>query len=92
MSDVGRWEREMDVRRNLAAERLVGQLGRGQSFRLEALIRAADQARPEAKRGLLFASPPGRALVNAAFDLFECDALYWLGQDVEHELQQEGEG
>ena len=57
-----------------------------QTLRLESLIRAADQARPEAMRGLLFASASGRALVNAAFDLFECDELYRLRQDVEHEI------
>jgi hypothetical protein len=57
-----------------------------QTLRLERLIRAASSARPDAGRGLLFASHSGRALVNAAFDLFECDELYRLGEDVEHEL------
>lgn len=57
-----------------------------QSLRLENLIRAATSARPAAEAGLLFASRPGHALVNAAFDLFECDDLYRLRQDVEHEL------
>jgi hypothetical protein len=57
-----------------------------QSARLEALIVAADASRPAAARGALFASQAGYALVNAAFDLFECDGLYDLARDVEHEL------
>ncbi|MGE5721746.1 MAG: hypothetical protein ACM3YM_04725 [Sphingomonadales bacterium] len=33
-----------------------------------------------------FCSRAGLALVNAAFDLFKCDALYDLAADVAHEL------
>ena len=68
-----------------------GAIGGRQSARLESLIRAAGDARPAAACGLLFASHAGKALVNAAFDLFECDELYRLVGDVEHELG-EGEG
>jgi hypothetical protein len=70
----------------LAAAVVNPQLGR-----LDGLIRAANAARPAARRGLLFASRSGRALVNAAFDLFECDGLYRLGEDVDHELGREVE-
>jgi hypothetical protein len=62
-----------------------------QAVRLESLIRAAGSAREAAECGLLFASTAGCALVNAAFDLFECDDLYRLGEDVEHELGRGGE-
>jgi hypothetical protein len=62
-----------------------GPAGR-QASRLDVLIRAAAAARPAAERDLLFVSHGGCALVNAAFDLFECDELYRLKQDVEHEL------
>ena len=64
-------------------------IGAAQSEKLEGLIRAAAAARGAARRGLLFASHSGHALVNAAFDLFECDGLYTLGEDVEHELGRE---
>jgi hypothetical protein len=57
-----------------------------QADKLQALIRAARDGRAAAERGLLFASRPGLALVNAAFDLFECDALYDLAGDVAREL------
>jgi hypothetical protein len=67
--------------RRPAAAVINPQLGR-----LDRLIRAANAARPAARQGLLFASHSGKALVNAAFDLFECDGLYRLGEDVEHEL------
>jgi hypothetical protein len=60
--------------------------GTRQGLRLEALIAAAGAARSAAGCGSLFASHAGRALVNAAFDLFECDGLYDLAGDVEHEL------
>jgi hypothetical protein len=63
-----------------------------QSIRLDALIAAAQAGRPAAARGMLFASHSGRALVNAAFDLFECDGLYALRCDVEHELGLGEEG
>jgi hypothetical protein len=59
--------------------------------RLDGLIRAAIAARPAARLGLLFASHSGKALVNAAFDLFECDGLYRLGEDVDHELGRDVE-
>jgi hypothetical protein len=70
---------------DLHSERNIGSANL-QAARLETLILAAASARPAAGRGLLFASHPGRALVNAAFDLFECDELYRLRQDVEHEI------
>ena len=60
-----------------------------QAHKLDLLIRAAGAGRDAARHGLLFASPPGLALVNAAFDLFECDALYDLAADVAHELEIE---
>ena len=69
----------------------VGAIAGRQTTRLDSLIRAAGDARPAAACGLLFASHAGKALVNAAFDLFECDELYRLVGDVEHELG-EGEG
>ena len=62
------------------------EIARVQAARLDALIRAAGSARGAAARGLLFASAAGCALVNAAFDLFECDDLYRLSEDVEHEI------
>jgi hypothetical protein len=67
-------------------DQLTDAIARRQSIRLDALVRAAGAARGAAGRGLLFASTAGRALVNAAFDLFECDELYRLREDVEHEL------
>ena len=77
--------------RSKAGAAAPGMAGGRQTARLESLIRAADDARPAAACGLLFASHAGKALVNAAFDLFECDELYRLVGDVEHELG-EGEG
>ena len=68
-----------------------GAIASQQVMRLEALVQAANAARSAAGRGLLFASVAGHALVNAAFDLFECDELYRLRQDVEHELGLGGE-
>ena len=67
-------------------EVLDGAIAGRQTARLETLIRAAGDARPAAACGRLFASHAGKALVNAAFDLFECDELYRLVEDVEHEL------
>ena len=60
--------------------------GHPQARKLDQLLRAASCGRADAERGLLFCSRPGLALVNAAFDLFECDALYDLAGDVSHEL------
>jgi hypothetical protein len=59
-----------------------------QSARLDQLIRAAGAARPAAALGLIFASHAGHALINAAFELFECDELYGLREDVAHELSR----
>ena len=59
--------------------------------KLDALIAAAQAARSQASRENLFASYEGKALVNAAFDLFECDDLYKLKQDVAHELGEDEE-
>ena len=72
--------------RSKAGAAAPGMAGGRQTARLESLIRAAGDARPAAARGLLFASHSGKALVNAAFDLFECEELYRLVEDVEHEL------
>jgi len=41
---------------------------------------------------MLFCSPCGLALVNAAFDLFECDALYDVAADIRSELRLDGDG
>jgi hypothetical protein len=57
-----------------------------QAEKLESLIRAAHAGRDDAARELLFCSRAGFALVNAAFDLFECDGLYDLAADVAREL------
>ena len=57
----------------------------GQAGRLADLIRTATAARPLAAREALFCSRDGLALVNAAFELFECDALYDLAWDVARE-------
>lgn len=88
-------EPEMDCKPVLDAGGRGGgatQAGIRQAERLEGLIRAAAAARGAAGRGLLFASHSGHALVNAAFDLFECDGLYALGEDVAHELGLERDG
>ena len=63
-----------------------------QADKLADLIRAAQAGRPSAERGTLFCSRSGLALVNAAFALFECDALYDLAGDVAHELAIDREG
>lgn len=63
-----------------------------QVCRLDDLIRAAEAGRGNARRGTLFCSHAGLALVNAAFDLFECDALYDLGCDVAQELGVDRDG
>jgi hypothetical protein len=63
-----------------------------QAERLDALARATAAGRSHAERGLLFCSHAGLALVNAAFDLFECDALYDLAGDVAHEIGESRDG
>ena len=63
---------------------------RRQVARLEALLDAGLLARHAARSGTLFCSTPGLALVNAAFDLFECDALYDLAADVGREVEGDG--
>jgi hypothetical protein len=63
-----------------------------QAAKLQALIRAATASRPVAERGLIFCSRPGLALVNAAFDLFECDGLYDITVDVAREIGLERDG
>jgi hypothetical protein len=77
---------EVEIGQSADCSRFRRAIEAKQSARLEALIVAADASRPAAARGALFASPAGHALVNAAFDLFECDDLYSLGCDVAHEL------
>jgi len=57
-----------------------------QAHKLQTLISAATASRGAAMRGLLFCSRPGLALINAAFDLFECDGLYDLAGDVAREI------
>jgi hypothetical protein len=56
-----------------------------QAAKLADLIRAARAGSAQAERGMLFSSGPGIALVNAAFELFECDGLYDLTLDVARE-------
>lgn len=63
-----------------------------QAYKLDGLIRAAEAGRRNADRGTLFCSHAGLALVNAAFDLFECDALYDLSFDVARELGVDRDG
>jgi hypothetical protein len=63
-----------------------------QTARLADLNRTAGEARPQAERGLLFCSRAGLALVNAAFELFECDALYDLAWDVAREAGLDRDG
>ena len=59
--------------------------------KLDALIRSAAAAREQARKSNLFASVEGLALVNSAFDLFECDELYNLRFDVAREMGIDGE-
>jgi hypothetical protein len=63
-----------------------------QADKLETLISAAHSARRDAARATLFCSRSGLALVNAAFDLFECDALYDIAADVRSELRLDDGG
>ncbi|MDB5708630.1 MAG: hypothetical protein JWL96_700 [Sphingomonas bacterium] len=53
-----------------------------QFARLEALRAACDRALPAAARGALFDGVAGMRLCNAAYDLFECDALYDMAQEL----------
>lgn len=62
--------------------------------KLDTLINAAgraravairDEGKPECQQ-MLFASPAGLALVNAAFDLFEVPELYDFAEQVRREL------
>lgn len=43
---------------------------------VESLILALERARPDAMAGKLWDGPRGVAVLNAAFDLFECQELY----------------
>ena len=70
------------------AARRLGAIADRQTSRLDALVRSAAAARPAAICGELFSSRAGHALVNAAFDLFECEGLYALREDVAHELRR----
>jgi hypothetical protein len=63
-----------------------------QAQKLDTLISAAALARRDSARGMLFCSPCGLALVNAAFDLFECDALYDIAADIRSELGLDDDG
>jgi hypothetical protein len=53
-----------------------------QFARLEALRAACERALPEAGRGTLFDGLAGIRLCNAAYDVFECDALYDMAQEL----------
>jgi hypothetical protein len=53
-----------------------------QFARLEALRAACERALPEAARGALFDGVLGLRLCNAAYDVFECDALYDMAQEL----------
>ena len=53
-----------------------------QHARLEALRAACERALPDAARGILFDGVAGIRLCNAAYDLFECDALYDMVQEL----------
>ena len=53
-----------------------------QFTRLEALRAACERALPQAARGALFDGVAGIRLCNAAFDLFEIDALYDLADEI----------
>ena len=53
-----------------------------QLVRLEALRAACERALPDAARGALFDGLGGIRLCNAAYDLFECDALYDMAQEL----------
>ena len=53
-----------------------------QFARLEALRAACERALPEAARGALFDGIAGMRLCNAAYDVFECDALYDMAQEL----------
>jgi len=53
-----------------------------QFARIEALRAACERALPDAARGALFDGLAGVRLCNAAYDLFECDALYDMAQEL----------
>ena len=63
-----------------------------QSGKLDDLIRAAGAGKLAAETGLLVASRAGLALVNAAFELFECDGLYDLADGIRRDLGVDLEG
>lgn len=63
-----------------------------QAQRVEALIRAAVACRDAARDGRVFCRRAGLALVNAAYDLFECDGLYDLADDVRRQLHLDRDG
>lgn len=56
---------------------------------LDALIAKALAAREDAANGMLFDSVSGFALVNAMHDLTDCDALYELAADIQHNIAPE---
>ena len=63
-----------------------------QAAKLADLVRAASAGSSQAARGTLFCSRAGLALVNAAFELFECNALYDLSCDVAREIGLDRDG
>jgi hypothetical protein len=53
-----------------------------QFARLQALRAACERALPAAARGVLFDGVAGLRLCNAAYDVFECDALYDMASEL----------
>lgn len=53
-----------------------------QLFHLVALRAACEHAMADAARGALFDCVAGMRLCNAAYDVFECDALYDMAGDI----------
>lgn len=60
--------------------------------RVEALRAACERALPDAARGALFDGIAGIRLCNAAYDLFECDALYDMAEELAAPLGVTGRG
>lgn len=70
----------------LAADMRLKATDHPQIIKLNAMIAQALAAQSQATKGMLFASPEGRALVNAMFDLTECNELYELADQVSAEI------
>jgi len=63
-----------------------------QFARLKALRAECERALPEAARGALFDGVAGVRLCNAAYDVFECDALYDMAGELAAPLGVTAEG